>query len=108
MDVLHCKTVIGVQKELAMYALVYNLVRVVMLEAAHRQKVPIERISFVDAVRWLAETVSSSAPLRLRINPYRPGRAEPRVKKRRAKPYDLMNQPRPVLRKRLQDKANAA
>jgi hypothetical protein len=108
MDVLHCKTVEGVHKELTMYALVYNLVRVVILEAAQRQQIPIERISFVDAVRWLAETVSSKAPLRLRINPHRPGRAEPRVKKRRAKPYDLMNQPRQVLRKRLQDKANAA
>jgi hypothetical protein len=91
-----------------MYALMYNLVRVVMLEAAHRQKVPIERISFVDAVRWLAEAVSSSAPLQLRINPHRPGRVKPGVKKRRAKPYDLMNQPREVLRKRLLDKANAA
>jgi hypothetical protein len=41
-------------------------------------------------------------------NPHRPGRLEPRVKKRRPKPYDLMNQPRHVLRKRLLDKANAA
>jgi hypothetical protein len=108
MDVLRCKTVAGVQKELTMYALVYNLVRLVMLEAAHRQNVPIDRISFVDAVRWLAETVSSDAPLRLRINPHRPGRAEPRVKKRRPKQFDLMNQPRDVLRKRLLGKANAA
>jgi hypothetical protein len=66
-----------------MYALVYNLVRLVMLEAARRQTVPIDRISFVDAVRWLAETVSSAAPLQLRVNPHRPGLAEPRVKKRR-------------------------
>ena len=108
MDVLRCKTVVGVQKELTMYALVYNLVRLVMLEAAHRQNVAIDRISFVDAVRWLAETVSSDAPLQLRINPHRPGRAEPRVKKRRPKQFDLMNQPRHVHRKRLLDKANAA
>jgi IS4 transposase len=50
MDVLRCQTVHGVQKELTMYALVYNLVRLVMLEAAQRQQVPMERISFVDAV----------------------------------------------------------
>jgi IS4 transposase len=108
MDVLRCKTVEGVQKELTMYALVYNIVRLVMLEAAHRQKVPIERMSFVDAVRWLAETVSSNAPLELHVNLHRPGRAEPRVKKRGPKQFDLMNQPRHVHRKRLLDKANAA
>ena len=79
-----------------------------MLEAARRQKVPIDRISFVDAVRWLAETVSSAAPLQLRVNPHRPGRAEPRVKKRRPKQFDLMNQPRHVHRKRLLDKTHAA
>lgn len=108
MDVLRCRTVAGVHKELTVYALVYNLVRLVMLEAAQRQQVPVERLSFVDAVRWLAEAASGDAPLRLRINPARPGRAEPRVKKRRAKPYDLMNRPRHVLRNRLSDKANAA
>ena len=108
MDVLRCKTVEGVQKELTMYALVYNLVRLVMLAAAQRQKVPIEQLSFVDAVRWLAETVSSDAPLELRVNPHRPGHAEPRVKKRRPKQFDLMNQPRHVLRKRLLDKTHTA
>ncbi|HEX3148585.1 MAG TPA: hypothetical protein VHR66_10905 [Gemmataceae bacterium] len=108
MDVLRCKTVAGVHKELTMYALVYNLVRLVMLEAAQRQHVPIERISFVDAARWLAEATTSAAPLKLRLNPHRPGRYEPRAKKRRAKPYDLMNQPRRVLRKRLLDNYNAA
>ena len=34
MDVLHCKTEAGVLKELATFAIVYNLVRLVMLEAA--------------------------------------------------------------------------
>ena len=55
MDVLKCKTVDGVLKELTVYALVYNLVRVVMLEAARRQGREVERISFVDALRWLAD-----------------------------------------------------
>lgn len=108
MDVLRCRTVAGVHKELTVYALVYNLVRLVMLEAAHRQQVPVERVSFVDAVRWLAAAVSGHAPLQLRVNPHRPERVEPRVKKRRPKPYKLMNQPRHILRKRLLDKANAA
>jgi hypothetical protein len=108
MDVLHCQTVEGVQKELMMYALVYNLVRLVMLEAAERQQVPVERISFVDAVRWLAAAVEGNAPLDLRVNPHRPNRVEPRVVKRRAKPYKLMNKPRQVLRKRLRAQGEAA
>ena len=36
MDVLRCKTVDGVLKELMVFAIVYNLVRVVMVEAARR------------------------------------------------------------------------
>jgi hypothetical protein len=39
--------------------LAYNLVRLAMREAAQRQAVPVERISFVDALRWLL----SSKPL---------------------------------------------
>jgi hypothetical protein len=108
MDVLHCKTVEGVEKELTMYALVYNLIRLVMLTASKRQKVPVERISFVEAARWLSQAMRGEAPLKLRVNPHRPDRAEPRVKKRRAKPYDLMNKPREELRKRLKNKAKAA
>jgi Transposase DDE domain len=108
MDVLHCQTVEGVQKELTMYALVYNLVRLVMLEAAQRQQVPVERISFVDAVRWLAEAVDGKAPLELRVNPHRPNRVEPRAVKRRPKQYSRLNKPRAELRKRLRAKRERA
>jgi hypothetical protein len=108
MDVLRCQTVAGVQKELAMYALVYNLVRVVMLEAAKRQNVPVDRISFVDAVRWLAEAVHGAPQLKLRLVPYRPGRIEPRAVKRRPKEYNRLNLPREILRKRLRRKKVAA
>jgi hypothetical protein len=107
MDILRCKSVAGVQREVTMYALVYNLVRLVMLEAARRQEVPIERISFVDAVRWLAAAVQGHPPLELRIIPLRPGRFEPRAVKRRPKEYDRLNQPRDVLRQRLQKQAAA-
>ena len=55
MDVLKCKTVDGVLKELTMYALAYNLVRVTMGEAARRQGVAPDRVSFIDALRWLCE-----------------------------------------------------
>lgn len=50
MDVLHCESVDGVLKELTVFALVYNLVRAVMCAAAERQEVPVERISFADAL----------------------------------------------------------
>ena len=108
MDVLHSKTVDGVKKELWMFVLVYNLVRMVMLEAADRQRVPVERISFIDALRWLAHAKPGSDLPALHVNPDRPGRCEPRVIKRRAKPYDLMNRTRKELRKALTAKRVAA
>jgi IS4 transposase len=53
MDVLHCKTVPGVLKELTIFAIVYNLVRLVMRQAATLQHTAVERISFLDTLRWL-------------------------------------------------------
>src|SRR5262249_5902740 len=94
MDVLHCETEDGVLKELQIFAIVYNLVRLVMLEASRRQEVPLERISFVDALRWLSSSPPGAPLPDLVVNPYRPGRAEPRCKKRRAKKYPYMKRPR--------------
>jgi hypothetical protein len=108
MDVLRCETVEGVQKELTMYALVYNLVRLVMLEAAQRQHVPVERISFVDAARWLADAIHGASELKLVVVPERPGRIEPRAVKRRPKQYPRLNRPRATLRKSLRRKKHAA
>ena len=54
MDVLKCMTVDGVLKELTMYALAYNLVRVAMCQAAGRQGVEADRLSFIDALRLAA------------------------------------------------------
>jgi Transposase DDE domain len=104
MDVLRTKTVLGVQKELAMFALVYNLIRLVMLRAAERQDVPPERISFTDAMRWLRHVRAGQSLGDLVLVPRRPGRHEPRVRKRRPKEYDLMNKPRNVLREALTGK----
>jgi len=108
MDVLHCKTVEGVMKELTVYALVYNLIRLVMLEAARRQTTTVDRISFIDALRWLSEALHGDTPLQLRQNPDRPDRFQPRAVKRRPKEYDRLSQPRHVLRKRLLEKNDAA
>ena len=48
MDVLPGKTVPGVLKELTVFALVYNLVRMVMTHSARLQHIGVERITFVD------------------------------------------------------------
>jgi hypothetical protein len=101
LDVLRCETRKGVCKEMLMFVVVYNLVRRVMTEAARRQRVRPERISFVDALRWLREADRGEELPPLRVNPERKGRVEPRVKKRRPKQFDLMNKPRAVLRKAL-------
>jgi Transposase DDE domain len=108
MDVLRCLTVEGVLKELMIFAIVYNLVRVVMVEAARRQRVGVDRISFMDTLRWLVAAGPRAVLIRLIVNPDRPGRVEPRVKKRRPKQYDLMMEPRSVLRNRLMDQGVVA
>ena len=101
MDVLRCKTEAGVLKEMTIFAIVYNLVRLVMLEASRRQGVPLERISFVDALRWLSSSPPGTELPALVVNPHRPGRVEPRCKKRRAKKHPYMKRPRHVLRQQL-------
>src|SRR3954453_17491623 len=107
MDVLRCETVEGVLKELAVFALAYNLVRSVMIESAAAQGVAVERISLVDAVRWLTGEEGGDGTA-LHVNPRRPGRFEPRVVKRRPKQYRLMNRPRAELRKGLLARGDAA
>ena len=101
MDVLRCQTVRGIEKELTMFLLVYNLVRMTMLAAARRQGVPPERISFVDALRWLATAQPGDELPPLVVNLLRPGRLEPRVRKRRPKEYPVMQKPRAILRQEL-------
>lgn len=102
MEALRCKSVEGVLKELWMFALVYNLVRMIMLEAARRQGVRPERISFIDALRWLASAPPNAPLPSLIVNPRRPNRIEPRVVKRRPKSHKLMTRPRRELRKELE------
>ena len=113
MDVLRTRSAAGVRKELLVYALVYNLVCLVRLEAARRQGVPADRVSFVDALRWLADASSGppvAAPIlpRLVVNPHRPGRVQPRAVKRRPKEYPPLSQPRHILIQLLLTSAHAA
>jgi hypothetical protein len=86
---------------------VCNLVRLVMVEASRRQGVPVSRIRFVDALRWLSYSPPGT-PLPELINPQRPGRVEPRSKKRRAKEHPDTKRPRHVLRHRFLNQQVAA
>lgn len=101
MNKVKCKTPEGVKKELAVYCLVYNLVHAIMLEAASRQGVAPDRVSFIDAVRWLRNADPGEDLPELVVNPVRPARHEPRVTKTRHGSYPVMTRPRAELRKRL-------
>ena len=91
----------GVQKELTMFLLAYNLVRMTVLEAAQRQGVLPERISFIDALRWLATAQPGDALPKLVVISQRPGRVEPRVRKRRPKDFPVMKKPHTLLKQAL-------
>ena len=99
MNVLRSKTVAGVQREIWMYAIIYNAVRLVMLEAAAGQQVAVDRISFADALHWVRHGDLSGPLPELELVPYRPGRIEPRLKKRRNNHYGLLTRPRQQMRK---------
>jgi hypothetical protein len=101
MDVLHCKTVSGVLKELIVFAIVDNLVCIVMCQSATLQHIGVERISFLDALRWLGAPSTDMPLIALSVNPARSYRVEPRVKKRRLKSFPLMIKPRQELRRQL-------
>jgi hypothetical protein len=112
LDVLRCRSPQMIHKELLMHFIAYNLVRAVMLQAALQHHVELSRLSFkgtLDALQAFA-AVLQGAGLSVRqqaalesellrlvaadpVRP-RPGRVEPRAKKRRPKNYQLLTKPR--------------
>lgn len=107
MDELSCKTPENLDREIRMHFLVHNLVRRLMLEAARRHCVPLERLSFAGslaAARRYSEALLQASSQRRRrqlcdelfgvlvrdLVPDRPGRREPRAVKRRPKAYPLL------------------
>lgn len=95
MNVLKCRTVAGVMKELTVYLLVYNLVRLLMLRWAREHDVDVRRVSFIDACRLLAAWLSGLPGCdRLILNPDRTGRSQLRRVRRRPKKYTLLKAPR--------------
>lgn len=101
LDILRGRTADGVRKEIHVFGIVYNLVCRVMVAAADRQAVPVDRISFVDALRWLRVAKPGNTPPPLIVHPERPGRFEPRVKKRRPKQFPFMRRPRAELKREI-------
>lgn len=112
---LHSLTPEGCRKELWMGLLGYNLIRTIMVAAAHRFKRSPEAISFAGTLQRLRTFTTSSSPclqgrdgwlfllehVALDMLPYRPNRVEPRKLKRRHKNYRLLNRPRQVERAEL-------
>ena len=112
LDILRCQSPELITKELQIHLIVYNLIRALMQKAAHRHDVSLARLSFkgtLDTVRQWSEVIhaSSGQPRkqsllitdRLRLIawdtlPHRPGRSEPRAKKRRPKNFHLLTRPR--------------
>jgi putative transposase len=93
-DVRHGQRVAGVLQELPICAMVSHLVRRVMRQSATLQHPAVARRSGLEARRWLSPP-STGLPLgALLVNPLRPLRVAPRVKKRRPKPCPLMLTPR--------------
>ena len=106
--VLHSQAVAGVEKEILVFGIVYNLVQSRRAIAAAQQQVPREHISFLDACRQLRWPLAATAPPALWLAPPRPDRCEPRVRKRRPPGYPLMTKPRATLRRALRRKNDAA
>lgn len=115
MDVLRCKTPEMVRKELWAHLLAYNLIRTVIAQAAITHNKHPRQISFMRAMRTLESFRSPLAYATTEQLPMlyqemlraiarheignRPNRLEPRQRKRRPKPFKLMQQPRQLARK---------
>lgn len=113
LDVLRGLSPAMIERELWLHALAYNLVRALLLETSLAHKVPIARLSFkgtLDALQAWSERALVSrrhrrharrtllARLAADLVPLRPGRYEPRARKRRPKDYQLLTKPRHRMR----------
>ncbi|MBW4458553.1 MAG: IS4 family transposase [Nostoc indistinguendum CM1-VF10] len=118
MDILRCKTPSMIRKEIYVFLLAYNLLRSLMWSAGTIYSTPPNRLSLQGTchhlINFIPKLLAASDQKRLQIYrtllkviahkgvPERPGRSEPRVRKRRPKIYPLMTKPRHELRKQLQ------
>ena len=118
MDTLSCQTPEMAEKEIWVYLLAYNLIRLIMIQSALLCDVIPRQLSFRHTVQlWQAyhqriscseNQIDLSKQLLLLIGQRRvgnrPGRVEPRALKRRQKPYSMLNQPRNIVKQKLVSK----
>ncbi len=107
METLSCKTPAMVHKEIWVYLLAYNLIRLLMAQAASLAECLPRTLSFKHTLQvWIAWDHHGSGSdddeklyglfvliAEQRVG-NRPGRLEPRAVKRRSKPYPLLTKPR--------------
>ena len=113
LDVLRCRTPAMIEKELWVYLLAYNLIRLLMAQAAALSAQAPRQLSFKHTVQlWNAwhsrglgrasqadPTLLFALIAQVRVG-HRPGRCEPRARKRRPKSFPWLKVPRPVARRR--------
>lgn len=114
LEVLSCKTPPMCEKELWVYLLAYNLIRLLMAQAALHANVHPRQLSFKHTVQvwtaWLllglaGTSAASNDALfttiaQLKVGK-RPRRLEPRARKRRPKPYQWLKVPREKARQQI-------
>jgi Transposase DDE domain len=116
LDILRCKSPELIAKETLMHLIAYNLIRLLMQQAANTHGASLGRISFkgaLDTARHFSAAIHAArttprkqdglidemlAIIAADCVPARPGRSEPRAKKRRAKNYHLLTKPRSQMR----------
>jgi hypothetical protein len=91
LEILRTKSTANVKRELLLRSIAYNLVRIVMLQAAAAKKTTCDRISFADACRWLFLPCENVPLTKLLSNPKRTRPSRPRKVKYRGKNYRLLN-----------------
>jgi hypothetical protein len=107
MEVLRCLTPAMVEKELWASLLAYNLIRLLMAQAAHTAGLYPRELSFKHTVQMWSSWPRGAEPGELfRLIAQcpvgnRPGRIEPRVRKRRPKSFPWLKVPRAVARRQI-------
>ena len=113
MDVLSCQTPQMNEKQLWVHLLAYNVIRLLMAQAASNAGVDPRGLSFKHTVQlwteWISRGLSSAkdcGPLFTLIAQSkvgnRPGRIEPRMRKRRPKPYPWLKVSRAKARRKIE------
>lgn len=110
MNILSCKTPDMVEKEIWIYLLAYNFIRLLMTVSALLLQIKPRTISFKHSVQiWFtwAQDIAKQRQNKLVMLLFliaekrvgnRPNRIEPRAVKRRPKPYPLLTKPRALAR----------